>query len=146
MLDRIITHPELFGILRPTCEENDISVQVCEELLDNGELREDLIRILKVDKYYNSSRMHNPPPSLDCLIVIKTGDFEFGLTLIELKNVSSAKDLQPRKIRPKFDTTINDFLSKKFADIFMDSQFHISYFRLWLVTNPYQWPPLSAAI
>jgi hypothetical protein len=88
MFDKIITHPDLFGILRNTCEENGICVQVCDDLLDNGELREDLIKILKIDDYFKSSRIHNPPSSIDCLIVIKTGDYEFGLTLVELKNVS----------------------------------------------------------
>ena len=111
--------------------------------LDNGALREDIIKILKVDKYYCSSRIHNPPRSIDCLIIIKTGENQFGLTLIELKNVSNARDLQPKDIRPKFDTTINDFLSLRFSEIFLNNHYQISYFRLWLVTDPYHWPPMS---
>lgn len=143
MLDAIIIEPTLYGILRSTCEDNGICVQVCENLLKDGELREDIIKILKIDEYYCSTKMHNPPPSIDCLIIIKTGENQFGLTLVELKNVSSAKDLQPRKIRPKFDTTINHFLSTDFADIFLNEQYKISYFRLWLVTNPYNWPTMA---
>lgn len=143
MIDKIITEPNLFALLRPICEENCIGIQVCEQLLNNGELRHDLITILKIDEYYSSKKMHNPPPAIDCLVIVKSENGKFGLTLIELKNVSSAKDLQPSKIRPKFDTTINNFLSVVFKNIFLCSKFEISYFRLWLVTNPYRWPPMS---
>nr|VFK30158.1 MAG: hypothetical protein BECKMB1821G_GA0114241_10603 [Candidatus Kentron sp. MB]VFK34024.1 MAG: hypothetical protein BECKMB1821I_GA0114274_10594 [Candidatus Kentron sp. MB]VFK76199.1 MAG: hypothetical protein BECKMB1821H_GA0114242_10463 [Candidatus Kentron sp. MB] len=145
MLDRITRHPELFGLLRQRCEENDIGVRICDELMDNGQLREDAIRILKVDAYYNSKNMRNPPPAIDCLIIIKTGEGAFGLTLVELKNISPTRkaDLKPRALRPKFDTVIEDFLSKKFAHIFLDNHIRISHFRLWLVTNPYRWPPMS---
>ncbi len=66
MFDKIITHPDLFGILRNTCEDSGICVQVCDDLLDNDELQENLIKILKIDDYFNSSRTHNPPPSIGC--------------------------------------------------------------------------------
>nr|VFK44161.1 MAG: hypothetical protein BECKSD772F_GA0070984_11702 [Candidatus Kentron sp. SD]VFK49545.1 MAG: hypothetical protein BECKSD772E_GA0070983_11894 [Candidatus Kentron sp. SD] len=113
MLDKITNHPKLSGLLRQSCEENDIGVRICDELLDNGQLREDAIRILKVDAYYSRNR-HNPPPAIDCLIIIKTGEGAFGLTLVELKNISPTRkaDLKPRAIRPKFDTVIRDFLSE----------------------------------
>nr|VFJ45299.1 MAG: hypothetical protein BECKFM1743A_GA0114220_100224 [Candidatus Kentron sp. FM]VFJ63058.1 MAG: hypothetical protein BECKFM1743C_GA0114222_103334 [Candidatus Kentron sp. FM]VFK05823.1 MAG: hypothetical protein BECKFM1743B_GA0114221_100058 [Candidatus Kentron sp. FM] len=145
MLDRITNHPELFGLLRQSCEENGIGVRICDEFMDNGQLREDTVRILKVDAYYSSRNMHSPPPAIDCLIIIETGEGAFGLTLVELKNISSTRkaDLKPRAIRPKFDTVIEDFLSKEFADIFLDNHIRISHFRLWLVTNPYRWPPMS---
>lgn len=81
MLDKITNHPELFGISRQSCEENDIGVRICDELMDNGQLREDAIRILKMDAYYSSKNKHNPPPAIDCLIIIKTGEGAFGLTL-----------------------------------------------------------------
>jgi hypothetical protein len=143
MFDAIITEPDLFPILRETCEENNICVKICDDLMENGELKENLIKILKVDGYYNSKNMHNPPPSIDCLIIIKTGENKFGLTLIELKNVSSPKGLNRKNIRSKFNTAINDFLSQLFSNIFLNDDYEISYFRLWLVTNPYRWPPMS---
>ena len=143
MLDAIITEHDLFGITRSGCHENDICIHICEELLDNdGNIKEELIKILKIDEYYSSKKMKDKTPkSIDCLIVMKTGEKQFGLTLVELKNVSGSRDLHPRKIRPKFDTTINDFLSGKFSHIFLNEQYNISHFRLWLVTNPYRWPP-----
>ncbi len=143
MLNKIIEEPNLFALHRSACEENGICIRVCDKLLDNGELRHDLITILKVDAYYCSKHMHNPPPAIDCLVVVKSEDAAFGLTLVELRNVSSARGIHPREIRPKFDTTINDFLSVKFANIFLCNDFEISHFQLWLVTNPYNWPPLS---
>ncbi|VFM95240.1 MAG: hypothetical protein BECKG1743D_GA0114223_101573 [Candidatus Kentron sp. G] len=141
MFDEIINCSELSGLLRQTCEENGVCVTVCDELIDNGLLRHDLIRILKIDTYYSSRIMHNPQASIDCLIIIKTGDREFGLTLVELKGVSNARGLTPKRIKPKFDTTVCEFLSGRFTDIFERSDFAISYFRLWLVANPYGYPP-----
>lgn len=143
MIDAVVSNPELFSLLRATCDDNNICVQICDDLLEGGSLREEVIKIIKIDEYYNSTKMHNPPPSIDCLIIIKTGENQFGLTLIELKNVSSAKYIKPSLIRPKFDTTIQDFLSSRFAEVFMNPLYQIAYFELWLVTNPYRWPPLS---
>nr|VFK36529.1 MAG: hypothetical protein BECKSD772F_GA0070984_100260 [Candidatus Kentron sp. SD]VFK39246.1 MAG: hypothetical protein BECKSD772E_GA0070983_100258 [Candidatus Kentron sp. SD]VFK77842.1 MAG: hypothetical protein BECKSD772D_GA0070982_100256 [Candidatus Kentron sp. SD] len=45
------------------------------------------------------------------------------------------------KIKPKFDGTIRKFLLKDFADIFMNPDYTISDFRLWLVTNRRQTIP-----
>jgi len=143
MLDAIITDHDLFGIMRSSCHENDICIHVCDKLLDDsGNVKDELIKILKIDAYYSSKRMmKETPKSIDCLIVVKTGEKQFGLTLVELKNVSNSRELRPSKIRPKFDTTINDFLTKKFSHIFLSEQYKISHFHLWLVTNPYRWPP-----
>ena len=140
MINKIIADSELFAICRCTCEENGVGVQICGKLLNNKELKDDLISILKVDGYYHSKQMHNPPASIDCLIVVRTGQQEFGLTLVELRNVSTARDLKPTVIRPKFDTTIDRFLSSDFGYVFLCSEYEISSFQLWLVTNPYGWP------
>nr|VFK38050.1 MAG: hypothetical protein BECKTC1821D_GA0114238_100332 [Candidatus Kentron sp. TC] len=144
MLNEITNHPKLFGLLRQSCEEEGIGVRICDGLMENGQLREDAVRILEIDAYYSSKDMPNPPPAIDCLIVIETGKDAFGLTLVELKNVSPTRkaDLKPRAIRPKFDTVIERFLSREFADIFLDEGVRISHLRLWLVTNPYRWPPM----
>lgn len=143
MFDEIRNHPDLADFRCRTCEENNVAVKVCDELTDNGELRQDLIDILKIDAYYNN-RVHQPDPSIDCLIVIKTGHREFGLTLVELKNVSHRRHLGIHRIGKKFKTTIQDFLSNRFADIFTSIDFTLSYFRLWLVTNPGILPPMPS--
>nr|VFJ59628.1 MAG: hypothetical protein BECKDK2373B_GA0170837_108419 [Candidatus Kentron sp. DK] len=140
MLDEITNHLELSGLLRPRCKENDVCVTVCDELLENGLLRHDLIAILKIDAYFSSKRIHNPSQSIDCLIIIKTGEREFGLTLVELRKAPTsgrARRLKSGVIKPKFDNTIAGFLSNGFADIFMNPDFTISYFRLWVVSNRY---------
>nr|VFK17739.1 MAG: hypothetical protein BECKLPF1236B_GA0070989_11245 [Candidatus Kentron sp. LPFa] len=141
MLDEIVKHPDLFGLLRHACEEHDVCVTVCDELMENGDLRQDLIAILKIDAYFKTPKFSKPPKSIDCLIIIKTGERKFGLTLVELKNVSDARSLRPREIEPKFDTTIDDFLSGEFKSIFMNPGVTISYLHLWLIANPYKWSP-----
>ncbi len=132
MLDAIIKDDDLFQIIRLDCNENGICIQICDKLLNNsGNLIEGLIKILKIDAYYSSKRMREETPkSIDCLIITKTGEKQFGLKLVELKNVSNAKNLRPNKIRQKFETTINEFLSKKFSHIFLNELYNISHFRL----------------
>nr|VFJ91353.1 MAG: hypothetical protein BECKLFY1418A_GA0070994_101528 [Candidatus Kentron sp. LFY] len=146
MLNKIANCPDLDLLRRNTCEENDIRVTICDELMENGALRRDLIAILKIDAYYSTSRMPEPPKSIDCLIIIKTGEREFGLTLVELKKAPGsgrARQLKPGRIKPKFDNTIKQFLSGEFAHIFMNSAYTISDFRLWLVTNRTRTIPLK---
>lgn len=143
MINRILETEELFQITRSTCEENGICVNICDNLMIDDQLDSSKIIILKIDKYYNSSLMHNPPPSVDCLVIIKYGENEFGLTLVELKNVSNARDIRPNTIRPKFVTVLDDFLTIRFSSIFSEHAYNLSYLKLWLVTNPYKWPVMT---
>lgn len=137
MIDEIMNHPDLFGIRRGECSENGISVQFCDDLIRNGELRDDSIVVLKPDEYYSSSRMHNPPPATDCLIIMKCGE-EYKITLVELREVSSARGVKPSEIEPKFKTVIERFMADEFADIFMSQQYRIASFETILVTDPYR--------
>nr|VFJ77860.1 MAG: hypothetical protein BECKFW1821C_GA0114237_114211 [Candidatus Kentron sp. FW] len=135
MLNKIADHPELYALLRQSCEKNDVCVTVCDELMENGDLRCDLINILKMDAYFSSKRIPDPPLSIDCLIIIKTGERAFGLTLVEPGKAKRGERLRLHEIKPKFDETISKFLLKDFANIFMNPDYTISYFRLWVVSN-----------
>lgn len=76
MFNDIITDQDLFGIIRSNCNENNICIHVCDKLLDdNGNTKDELIKILKIDAYYSSKRMlKETPKSIDCLIILKTGE------------------------------------------------------------------------
>ena len=58
--------------------------------------------------------------------------------LLELKNVKSPQFLNIRDIQEKFDVTIRDFLSDRFADIFMNDRYKYKHIFLYLVSDAYR--------
>ncbi|MDM8548897.1 hypothetical protein QUF72_02420 [Desulfobacterales bacterium HSG2] len=132
MFDVIREDDDLWGLERGECEENDIGVKFDKNLTDNRYL------ILKIDAYYSSSRTHNPPPSVDCLIIVRCDirdHYDFYLT--ELRDVKSPKGIRTREIENKFATAIERFLKKDFADIFLGENYYLNNSRLCLVTDAY---------
>ena len=104
MFEAILNDPDLFSLYRAACEENEICIEFSEHLPDDQYL------ILKIDAYYHSSRMHNPPRSIDCLIIVQCDTNPcYDFYLIELKNISSPKGFNTTEIREKFNTAIEDF-------------------------------------
>lgn len=133
MFDTIMRNPELFNIVCGSCSENNAHVEFDESLKENGELDDVKVLILKPDNFYNSSRMHNPPPSPDCLILINCIDKEhYDLYLVELKDVEKLKRLTPENIVAKFATMVDDFFVK-FEDIFKKHYTKIEFY----VINPH---------
>ena len=55
--------------------------------------------ILKIDSYYSSSRMHDPPPAIDCLIIVSLGENRFDFYLVELRDVTVTKLVRPDDIQ-----------------------------------------------
>jgi len=113
MFENILSNSDLFALCRATCEENEARVAFEEKL------REDNYIVLKIDAYYNSLRIHNPPPAIDCLIIVncETNDC-YDFYLVELRDIKSSKGFDLEKIKQKFATTINDFLGGEFKAIF----------------------------
>jgi hypothetical protein len=138
MFIQIDNNLDLFGILRGCCEENSICVGFCDELQADGEINEEKVKILKIDAYYSSMRMHNPPPSIDCLIIVKDGSDLYKIYLVELRDVNGMGLIRPDDIVRKFSTVTNRFLSQDFASIFMDERFNIREFKMWLITDPFK--------
>ena len=133
MFDKIINHPELFGMLCHECTENNAKVEFDNSLLINNDLDSDKILILKPDNFYHSSRMHNPPPSPDCLILINCTEKEYyDLYLIELKDVKDTKELKYKIVVEKFNTMIEQFFPK-FEAIF--NAFSYGAITFYLVTT-----------
>ncbi len=143
MLDQIINHEILFPLRRCGCEENGICISFCNELMVGSQINDEIVLILKIDDYYSSSRMHNPPQSIDCLIIVKTNESEYGFALVELRDVKGSKLIKPTEIEGKFKTVVNRFLQEEFSSIFLQETYSLSWLKLWLVTNPYRWPPMS---
>jgi hypothetical protein len=143
MLEAITQHPSLFAICGRACEENDIRIEICDELLVNGDLDDTRIKILKVDHYYNTRNFAQPPKSIDCLIVVKCQSGAYHLTLAELRDVSATKGIKPKEILEKFTTTFTLFMQKEFPEIFDDTKYRISSVQAWLVADPFNASKLS---
>jgi hypothetical protein len=136
MFELIEQSYELCVLLRQSCEENDVGVIICDELLENGELRHEHIKILKVDEYYSSQNFHNPPPAIDCLIIVKEDAGSVSLFLIELRNSRRSSSIKPSAIRPKFETTLRDFMETRFQSVFLSVETVVASIKLWLITVP----------
>lgn len=113
MFNKIQGNDVLYELITVYCSENSIEVCLSEDI------EEDRILIIKPDLYYNSSRMHNPPPSIDCIIIIKCKDnLKYSMNLIELRDIKSPNGFDSKNIVEKFDTVINSFLQDIFSEIF----------------------------
>jgi hypothetical protein len=138
MLDAIEHNPALQGITRRACAENETKVEICPALLAGNDLDDSLIKILKVDDYYNTQDFAAPPKSIDCLIIVKCESGAFELTLVELRDVKATQGVKPRDIIEKFRTTFTRFLAQDFADIFGNPDYEIVKIRAWLVSDPFR--------
>lgn len=135
LFDHILTHPELSGVTRYDCSENNLSVKF-DDLLKStqDDLNEERVLVLKPDAFYHSRRLPNPPPSPDCLIfVFCTDKIHYSLYLIELRDTpNDTKKLKYKEISAKFQTMINEFFVK-FNDIFESVSYRTIKF--YLVTS-----------
>jgi len=145
MFEKIEQHPELYGLQRGGCSENGYCVIFCEQLLCNdGELDDTKVKVIQVDGFYNTNRMHKPPPSIDCLIIVNEGgDNRYSFYLVELRNVKGANLIKPRLILEKFTTTFSTFLTTDFPDVFIPDEVSIVSLKSWLVTDPYRYGNLK---
>lgn len=110
MIKRIKSHVVLSNFVEDTCCENEICVTFDNSVLPSS------YAIIKVDQYYNSLNIKKTPASIDCLIVRKCLKTGYGLTLVELKKIETGKGFQIENMREKFETTLYDFIKKKFKN------------------------------
>jgi hypothetical protein len=131
MFNDIYGDENLLAIIRNECCENGYEIGIAEELHNS-----DNVLILKIDAYFNSINMHNPPPSVDCLVMVRcTVNNCYNIYLIELKNISDSDGFDKVNIVSKFQTTIDIFLGNTFSQIFADQTY--CNFKCYFVTNPY---------
>ncbi len=137
MVDTFVDHPELHGIIRGTVEENDVGVTFAQCLLNNNEVNDDIVVILKIDSYYHTQRMNNPPKSVDYVVIVECKDgLGYDVYVIELRNVADTTGVKPREIRKKFETIFSDFFVRFAAD-FSRIFDRLNSMKLYLVTDPF---------
>ncbi len=111
MINKIKSDEILSQFIVDKCCENEIcvSIDTC--------INEDSYIIIKVDDYYNSLNLAKTPASIDCLIINKCIENGYGLTLIELKNITTSQSFCNDNMREKFETTMYDFIKNKFQKV-----------------------------
>ncbi len=134
MINKIKDTEALKPFITDECEENKIFVNMADDIPQNNYL------VIKVDRYYNSLNLSDTPPSVDCLVLLKCADSSYVLYLVELKNIKRPRRFKIDNIRDKFKTTIDDFMSTRFKDIFHSEKLPIKDLRLYFVTNLYKTP------
>jgi hypothetical protein len=138
MFDAIYADPELLGITRQRCRENEVGATVSHELLDDdGHLLHDRVLVLKLDALYCSQNMHNPPPAPDYLVIVRCEDDSYEGYIIELRDTTQTGAVRSSQILPKFRTAVDDFLSIRYRHIFfINDNVIFKSLRLYLVTDP----------
>lgn len=138
LFDRIHEHVDLYGLVRSKCTENNVGVQFSPDLLDaDGDPHHEKVLVLKLDHFYCSERMPNPPPSPDCLVIVKCCEGNtYDFYLIENRNTKRTQNVKPSEISRKFSTALYDFLEVQFPDIFLADTVQIGRLALYLVTDP----------
>lgn len=132
MLESIRTHGTLNKYITEECEENGVSVTI-----DEG-ISSDKVVIVKVDSYYNdpSNGIHPQPPSIDGIITLDKSNSTYSLYLIELKSIKRMSGFKVSNIEEKFKTTINDFMTVRFKEIYEKPNFRYDKIKLYFVTDP----------
>ncbi len=131
MIQKIKNCKELIPYLKNIIEDEGIEVGIDDSLTP-----EKLV-IIKTDDYYNGLHLSFPPKSIDFVVAVDCACDWYVLYLLELKNVNSPKKLSVKDIHEKFENTICDFLSQRFGEIFMASQYKYKDIKLYLVSDAY---------
>lgn len=136
MLKAITNNLKLMKFLRDKVEENDVSVVLDESFyLKSGKLKKNQLVNLSIDEFYNSLSLSRTPSSVDNLLVINRGNKEVSIYVIELKRTKRRSRIFSIDIEKKFKTTIEDFMSKRFKDVFHREDTKIADVNAWCVCN-----------
>ncbi len=131
MISKIKNNPKLEDYLRDRIEDEGIEVSVDEKMQANEYVG------IKVDDYYNGLHESVVPKATDFVVVVDNSCDSYSMYIIEMKNVNSPKHLVIKDIHEKFFTTIYDFLSERFKDIFLDDRYKYKVIKLYLISDAY---------
>lgn len=135
LIDKINADERLYGHTRLTCDENNICIEICPELLHNGFLS-DRIAIVKPDSFYNAQHVSHKPPSVDCIVIVRCSNDKYDVYLIELRHAGTKnRRLKAKTIQKKFIYTVKDFILSQFVEIFSCLSGRINRLNLWIVTD-----------
>ena len=131
MINMIKRDARLVPYLRTEIEDSGLCVEISEDLSES-----DYVAI-KVDDFYSGTMPWHEPKAVDYVVVVDCQCDSFFMYILELKNVKSPKFLNFSDIQEKFGNTIQDFLSDRFSDIFLNDRFKYKGIKLYLVSDAY---------
>ncbi|MBF0612544.1 MAG: hypothetical protein HQL55_15585 [Magnetococcales bacterium] len=127
-----------FDMERQACEENGVRVEVCEQLLIDGMLDHEHVRIFKPDAWFSTKHMAKPPKSVDCMVIVKNNSNEAIIWFIENKDIKSLDSIKFDDVIEKFretsrwaESVLNEFLT----------EIHLKEVRAYFVTTLYKHLP-----
>jgi hypothetical protein len=134
MLDKLNTKPELAPFLTNDLLENDVGVVVSEEMPKDSYVAVD------IDEYYHHIGLGAIRAIADILLVAQrlSQKEQHHIYIVEMKNISSPRGFDKKNIYEKFFTAIEDFMKRRYADVFMDESYQVEKFRLFFVTDAYK--------
>ncbi|MDE7313274.1 MAG: hypothetical protein K2N87_16910 [Eubacterium sp.] len=131
MIHQIKTNQKLVPYLCNEIEDYGIHVEVDENLT------EEKYAVIKVDDFYNGLHLSAVPKSIDFLAAVDCECDAYLLYLLELKNVKNPKFLIIKDIHEKFQNTIDDFLTDRFGEIFLNDRYRYKDIKLYLISDAY---------
>lgn len=90
LLSQLRASPVTRNILCDECSENAFKADL------NPVINPIDYVIIKVDSYYNSLPMEERIPAPDCLIVVRCGEGEYSIYVVELKDISGLRGFETR--------------------------------------------------
>jgi hypothetical protein len=133
LIGQIIQDQSLVPYLRILIEDEGINVTVDPTL----EPEKDYIAI-KVDAYYSDLRLGGLTPKSVDFVVVVDGECDcYALYILELKDINSPSHLIISDIQEKFFTTIYDFLSDRFKEIFLNDRVRYKLVKLYFISDLY---------
>lgn len=127
MINRIKGEKLLAPYVRQSCEDEGLCVKVDDNLTEND------YAVVKMDDYYNNSRITPIPPSVDFIVSVDCVLENYVLYIMEFKNVKKRYALRSIDITNKFSTAIKDFMSIRFKDIFCDDRYKYKRILAYLI-------------
>jgi len=131
MIDQIRKTPELAPYLTSDIEDTGIVVEVDPKVVDEE------FTGIKVDSYYAGLKSASTPKSVDFVVPVDCSCDVYNLYVIELKNVKDSRKIIIKEIHEKFTTTIDDFLSNRFKEIFLNDRYSYRNIHLYLIADVY---------
>jgi len=133
MITQIKSEDVLKPFLTDKCEDNGVCAII------ESSINEDDIAIVKVDDYYNfNEKSPNIPPSADFLLSVDCTRDSYVLYVVEFKNIQSPKGFDIKNVYEKFRTTVDDFMSKRFAHIYCNKNYKIIDLCIYFIADPYR--------
>lgn len=116
-------------------------------LLENGygviinkNMPKDSFLTINIDEYYHHQGLPKIPAIADLLLVANelANNSNYHIYIIEMKNIKSSKRFTVKNIYAKFETAIEDFMKKRYGNIFLNESYQVTKCKLFFISDAYK--------